>query len=94
MKIELEKYFDGEQSWLEFSELFDEIWENSQFQNELLVLLNGQIDLAKVIYYYNQKNSIDWLNKKVPALDGLSPMECISDETLTKRLKVCLMRMK
>ncbi len=92
--MELEKYYSGEQSWLAYTKMFDEVWQNTEFQNELLELLNGQVDLAQVIYYHNQENSINWLTKKVPALNGVTPIACLHDKTLVKRLKECLMRMK
>ncbi|MBW1294978.1 hypothetical protein [Aquimarina litoralis] len=94
MNIKLEQYYDGDQNWLKFSELFNEIWENTKFQNELLELLNGKVDLARVIYYHNRENSIIWLNTKVPALDNLTPIECLNNDLYINRLKVCLMRMK
>lgn len=89
---ELEKHFKGEKSWIEYSSVFGEDWTDSDFQKELLTLVNNQIDLAKVIYYHNTDFSIKWLNSRVTALDNLTPLECLKDIELTKRLKVCLMR--
>ena len=91
---ELEMYFNGEKSWIEYSSIFGEDWTDSDFQKELLTLVNNQIDLAKVIYYHNTEFSIKWLNSKVIALDNLTPLECLKDIELTKRLKVCLMRIQ
>ncbi|MFC4690935.1 hypothetical protein ACFO5T_10890 [Dokdonia genika] len=90
----LEQYYKGDDSWNKYSSIFGEDWTDSDFQKELLVLVNNQIDLAKVIYYHNTENSINWLNSKVPALNYLTPLECLKDIELTKRLKVCLMRIK
>jgi hypothetical protein len=90
----LEQYYKGDDSWNKYSSIFGEDWTDSNFQKELLVLVNNQIDLAKVIYYHNTEFSIKWLNSKVPALDDLTPLECLKDIELTKRLKVCLMRIQ
>ena len=89
---ELEKYFKGENDWIEYSKNFGDDWNESEFQKELLVMLGNKIDLAKVIYYHCTELSIKWINSKIPALDNLKPVECLKDDELTKRLKVCLMR--
>ncbi len=93
MPIKLEQYFDSEERWLEFSELFKEFWNDSDSQIDLLELCNKQKDIAMVIYYHTGNNYKKWLNSKVPALDNLMPIECFNDEILIKRLKVCLRRM-
>lgn len=89
----LEKYFCGEEKWLNFSANFGDDWENSDFQKKLLKQLNNKLDLAKVINYHIGKSSLDWVNKQIPILDGLSPKECLNDLQTEKRLKECLMRM-
>jgi len=91
--IELEQYFKGQKNWEEFSDNFNDVWVNSDLQKSLLSELENRIDLAKVIYYNIGETSIDWLNKKVPALDNLTPLECLKTEKTTNRLKECLMRM-
>lgn len=91
--IKLEQYYSGDESWENFSNAFNEVWTESNFQKQLLSLLDNQTDLAKVIYYHNIESSIEWLYSKIPALDNLKPIECLKDTELTKRLKVCLMRM-
>ena len=88
----LEQFFEGEQSWEEYSKLFGEHWTNSNLQRQLLQLCHERMDLAKVIDYHLGKQSLEWMKLKVPALDYLTPLECLNDEALTKRLKVCLMR--
>ena len=90
--IELEKYFN-EDNWIKFSSLF----ENKQ--NEMLVrlklaeILDNDIRLSNVIFQAVGVESIEWIDKKIPALDNLSPKECLSDKQLKNRLKECLMRM-
>lgn len=91
---ELEQYYNGQKSWLEFSSNFNEEWKSSEFQKSLLNKLNNQIDIARVIYFHIGENSLEWINKKIPALNNLTPLECLKKEETTNRLKVCLMRMK
>lgn len=91
--IELEQYFKGEENWKVFFSCFENEWISSDFQNELLLKVGNQLDIAMVIYYHVQENSLKWICKKIPALDNLTPLECLKTEKTTKRLKECLMRM-
>ena len=61
---------------------------NKKIQKEL----NNQIDIGRVVHYHNLEYSIEWINSKIPALDNLTPLECMENNELTLRLKVCLMR--
>ena len=88
----LEQYFKGEESWIEYSNLFGEDWTNSDFQLKLLEKCNEKLDIAKVIFYHLQENSLKWMDSNVPALDNLTPLECLNDEKLINRLKECLHR--
>ncbi len=94
MPIELEQYFDNEESWLKFSKLFKEFWNNSDSQIELLKLCDNRKDIAMVIYYHIGNDYKKWLNSKVPALDNLTPLECFKNDILLKRLKVYLTRLR
>jgi len=91
---ELEQYYNGQKNWLEFSSNFNEEWKSSEFQKTLLSKLNNQIDIASVVYFHIEEHSLEWINKKIPALSNLTPLECLKTEETTNRLKVCLMRMK
>lgn len=91
--IKLEQYFSGEENWIKLSNYCASFWSDSDIQSKLLAYLENRIDLAQVIYYHLQGNSISWIYSKVPALDNLTPIECLKTEQTTKRLKVCLMRM-
>ncbi|MBF8149628.1 hypothetical protein ITJ86_06940 [Winogradskyella sp. F6397] len=90
---QLEQYYKGQGSWERFLAIFGDDWTNSEFQKKLLSKVDNRIDFAKVIYYYIGETSLDWLDKNIPALDNLTPMECLKSERLINRLKVCLMRM-
>ena len=88
----LEQYFKGEDSWIKYSNLFGEDWTNSNFQLKLLEKCNGKLDIAKVIFYHLGENSLKWMDSNVPALEDLTPLECLNDEKLINRLKECLHR--
>ena len=91
--IELEQYYKGQSSWDKFIEVFDNNWKDSEFQKDLLSKVDNRIDLAKVIDYHFGETSLNWLDKNIPALDNLTPLECLKSDNLINRLKVCLMRM-
>ncbi len=89
----LERYYTGDKNWFAFVKLYDELWENNKEQLELLTQLNNHLDLAKVIYGKFNTNAIKWINFHIPALDYLTPLNCLESEELIKRLRECLMRM-
>ena len=87
---ELEKYFE-EESWNQFSSLFKN--NNEAIVKMLAVNLDNNIILAIVIFGIFEKDSLKWITQKIPALNYLSPKECMAESKLKNRLKVCLMRM-
>ncbi|MEL1241439.1 hypothetical protein [Flavobacterium flavipallidum] len=86
--IELEKYY-SEENWKGFSKTFESV----NAPKNLMMTLNNDEELAKVIFGILQNESFDWLNKNIPALDNLKPISCLENGHLSKRLKVCLTRM-
>ncbi len=93
-KKDLEIYYSGDDDWNEWVDMCKkDFWTNSEYQNTLLQKLNEKLDLAVVIYGRLEKESIDWIDKKVPALGYLTPLECLKSKNLILRLRECLMRM-
>jgi hypothetical protein len=84
MKIEdnsLEKYFN-ENNWVKFYEYF----KNHKTKNteKLLEKLNGNIELVEVIEGVVGDVAIEWIDRKIPALNNIKPIDCTNDEKLTK----------
>lgn len=89
----LEKYYSGDKDWHDFVELYSEDYLDDNART-LSVELNGAIDLAIVIYgKRGLREGGWWIKQEVPMLDGLRPLDCLSDPELLKRLRECLMRM-
>lgn len=88
----LEEHFFGDQAFTKFSEAFTLEWQAFPHKDELLKLV-GSIELARPIAFHCGSYFVEWLNKKIPALDHITPIECLSSESGIKRLKSCLMRM-
>ncbi|NHB05042.1 hypothetical protein GWK53_00765 [Burkholderia cepacia] len=54
--------------------------------------LNGDIDLATVVYEVVGPGYKKWIREKVPAMDDPAPIDCLHASALTKRLRTTLMR--
>ena len=82
----------GEESWIKYSNSFNEFWTNTDFQLKLLQKCNGRLDIAKVIFFHLREDSLKWMNSSIPALGNLTPLKCLKDENLRNKLKTCLFR--
>jgi hypothetical protein len=88
----LEKFYGGDQRFIEYSEVFIEFWETFEGKDKLLELLNQDIVIARPIAYHIEDNFEEWLNSSVPALDNATPLDCLKTASGIKRLKTCLER--
>lgn len=89
--INLEKYYLGDDAWKNFYTLYENL-PDTLHHNKLNELFND-ITLVKVIEGKMGKTAMDWIARKIPALDNLRPIDCIDNTALLKRLKTMLMRM-
>jgi len=87
----LENYYKGDNAWETFTKVYDEIPKESRELINLFFELNYKFDLTLVIYGKLGSGSLNWINNKIPALNNLSPKECLNDDILERRLKVMLM---
>lgn len=90
---DLENYYPGDKDWYRFAILFVDNWTTCQFQNELLSALDYDEEIAMVIYGSVFQHALLWIDERVPALNNMTPRECMKTETGLKRLKTVLMRM-
>jgi hypothetical protein len=86
----LEKYFN-ENNWNVFSDKY----KNNHSNNAKEITLKFSVDerLGTVIDGIIGENAIEWINKKLPELNNISPIECRKFARLKNRLKEMLMRM-
>ncbi|MFD2921479.1 hypothetical protein ACFS6H_17255 [Terrimonas rubra] len=89
--IYLEQYYPGEEDWILFSDLYRNI-PDSAIANKLESIFKDR-SVAIVIAGILGNSSLEWINKKIPALDNLRPVDCVDDPKLQKRLRTMLMRM-
>lgn len=88
--IYLEQYYPGEEEWITFSDLYRNKPE-AAIPNELENIFKDR-SVAIVIAGILENTSLEWINKKIPALDNLRPVDCVDDPGLQKRLRTMLMR--
>ena len=93
MSSSLEKYYPGDRSWEVFVQASRSQLGGDAPPHDLVRPLGGDSSIAEVVYAMERQMAIAWIDKKIPALDGLSPRECANSETLNLRLRTMLMRM-
>lgn len=89
MAHRLEEQFLGEEAWSQFVGSVSQRELNGEFAQ----MLHEHKDIAIVVWNLLGESSVSWLSQRVPALDGLTPTECLATPTLIHRLKSMLMRM-
>ena len=90
---ELEKYYLGDAAWKNSVSACALEWQRCRFKRRLVATLEGNKDIAQVIYFLVGESSMEWVHEPIPELDKVSPIECLRDPVLTMRLRSMLMRM-
>lgn len=95
----LEQYYAGDDIWYKFARTCKEEVERMKTDEDpqriasLKEKLKNDEYLTYVIYYHLDSDSLDWVERQVPALNHLTPLECLESESLTLRLREALLRM-
>ena len=87
----LEDHYTGDSAWKNLVAVHRKELALAAPSSELITALAGHEDIATVI----ESLVIDpqeWIHRKVPALDGLSAVECTTKPNGVIRLRECLMR--
>jgi hypothetical protein len=58
----------------------------------LAELCGGDELLARSVFFVASIDALEYMQRSVPALDGLSPVECLRTDLGIKRFKECLLR--
>lgn len=87
----LEQYYSGDSALNDFVDVHRREMKATATPSSLIDNLSGQEDLATVIASLVPDPEA-WIHRPVPALDGLSPLECLDTSSGVTRLRVCLMR--
>ena len=89
---ELEDFYSGDAAWRKFARLFEGQLARYPFAEELKRLLGGDEELANVVAGAVGDSALRWVTQDIPALSGLSPVECVASATLLNRLREMLLR--
>ncbi len=97
-QISLEQYYPGDEAWCDFVEIAKDAINAPDFKTDKSILenlserLQGKTDLAYVIYYFFNNDSLQWIDRQIPILGNLSPIQCITSKDLINRLREALLR--
>jgi len=89
----LEDYYGGDDGFHELALACALEWPKCAWEVELLDAVGGDLDLAIVLHYHFGEKVFEALQAPVPALEGLTPAECLKSENGRRRLKEYLWRM-
>ena len=81
----------GDAAWNDYAECFGSHWEGCPFQSDLLAALGGERNLAFVMWYHLQHQTLDSLKEPWASLDGLTPCDCVQSEHGVRQLRQALM---
>jgi len=70
---------------------YDTEWESCTFKQDLLDAVNNNLDIAIIIYGTLLDASMSWVSSSVPALDDLSPIQCMNSSSGIQKLKQVLL---
>ena len=71
--------FDSK-GWEKFSALCLPGFASCDFREELVAVCGGHEDIASVVYHHLGARSLEWMNRKVPALNNKVPRSRVHGE--------------
>ena len=82
-----------EKDWKNFANYYIHVKTERKNTKELLIKFENDQELVGVIEGLVGKNTLDWIERKIPALDNIRPIDCIGNKSEIKKLKKMLMNM-
>ncbi|MCY1056208.1 antitoxin Xre/MbcA/ParS toxin-binding domain-containing protein [Nannocystis sp. SCPEA4] len=93
MMENLEDHYAGDAAWNAFAPLFRGQLADYASAEQLKQLLGGDEELADVVYGSVGDSALQWVIQPIPALSGLSPVQCLASDKTRNRLREMLLRM-
>jgi hypothetical protein len=87
----LENHYAGDEAWNEFLKTYRDNCPAVQIDDDLRLKL-ADSEVSSVLTCMMGDRALRWIQKQVPALDGLTAVECI-EKGLVNRLREAIMRM-
>ena len=82
-----------EKDWEKFANYYTSIEIDRKNTKKLLSKFNNDHELVGVIEGLIGENTLDWIERKIPALDNIRPVDCIGNKSKVEKLKKMLMNM-
>jgi hypothetical protein len=89
----LEDFYAGDDVFHRFAMACAAEWGCCDQPDALLRETGGDLDLAMALHYHLGGQALGWLDQAVPALDDLTPRECLKTAAGRRRVRECLLRM-
>src|SRR5262245_825677 len=80
----LEDFYAGDEGFHQFAVTCESASAKCLNPQRLLSAVCGNLDIATACYYHLGDGAFEWLESVVPALDGLTPSECMKTEQLRR----------
>lgn len=87
----LEDHYSGDPAWKNLVAIHRNELADAVPSPDLVAALAGHEDIAIVVESV-VGDAQEWIRRPVPALDGLTAIECVATRERVKRLRECLMR--
>ena len=88
----LEQYYKGDTAWNDYAKAVKDEVGICPLRHDIEKFIPDS-DIANVICFLVGSNSLAWINQSIPALGGMTPLECMKSQKGVQRLKTMLMRM-
>jgi hypothetical protein len=88
----LEEHYSGDSAWTAYAGTWADYWRGCNFKPALLESVHSDLLLAQTIYGVVGDSALRWLEQPVPALDGRTPVSCLSTLGGVHALRECLLR--
>jgi hypothetical protein len=89
----MESHTFDENAWKAFAEYYKGIAVQQKDTAELLKKLNNDTELAVVIKGVVRETALEWIERKIPALNNGKPVNFVKTKEQKEKLKTVLMRM-
>jgi len=89
----IEGQYPGDDALRQLLDCYEAEWRQSPFPQQLLDAVGGDELLARGVHALAGRRWRQWLDQSVPALQGLTPRQCLDSPAMVDRLKALIMRM-
>ena len=89
----IERQYPGDDALRRLLDCYEAEWRQGPFPQQLVDAVGGDELLARGVHALAGQHWRQWLDQSVPALQGLTPRQCLDSPATVVRLKALIMRM-